>query len=51
MVRRSDRRPDRVLQLFDGHEHFAGLRTFGRADYPLLLQNVHDTAGAGEADP
>src|SRR5437016_1787756 len=40
-----------LFELFGGHEDVAGLRTRGRADDAALLEEVHEPAGPGEADP
>ena len=40
-----------LLELFDAHQHRAGLRSLRRTDHAPALEQIHEAPGAGEADP
>ena len=43
--------PDPLVELVDGHQHRPRLGALRRSDHAPLLEQVHQPAGPGEADP
>ena len=41
---------EHLRQVLRLDEHFAGLRAFGRPDHATRFEQVHESAGLGEAD-
>ena len=42
---------EHLRQVLRLNKHLAGLRAFGRPDHAARFEQVHESAGLGEADP